>query len=188
MVTIAVLAIFVTIAAPGFEDLRERSAVRGASEGFVALLAQARFESARRNQPVSIAVSRDGDNWCAGAVLGAATSCDCFEKDPSASGYCALGQFPEQDANDALSGPTQARRGNRRTRLLATPDFGGDGVLTFDPKLGMLTQITDAGTIVLRSPSDGYDFRLAMTISPAGRTWACVPAGARALAGYKPCA
>lgn len=187
MITIAVLAIFVAIAAPTFEDLRERSAVRGASEGFVGLLAQARFESARRNQPVSVAIARDGDNWCAGAVLGAATGCDCFAKNPAAPTYCALGQFPAQDNNDARSGRDQAIEGNRRTRLLADPDFNGDGVLTFDPKLGMLTDIADAGTIVLRSPSNAYDFRLAMTISPAGRTWSCVPAGARPLPGYKAC-
>jgi type IV fimbrial biogenesis protein FimT len=187
MITIAVLAIFVAIAAPTFEDLRERSAVRGASEGFVGLLAQARFESARRNQPVSIAVTRDGTNWCAGAVLGAATSCDCFEKSPAASGFCALGQFPAQDNSDSRTGREQAIEGNRRTRLLADPDFNGDNVLTFDPKLGMLTDVADAGTLVLRSPTDTYDFRLAMTISPAGRTWSCVPTGARTLAGYKNC-
>jgi len=187
MVTIAVLAIFMAIAVPNFQDFRERAAVRGASEQFVALLAQARFESARRNQPVSVVVRQDGAAWCAGAVLGNATNCNCFLPDPTAAGYCALGQAPEQDSASSLSGVEQAVQGNKRTRLLAAPNFNGDGIVSFDPKLGMLNDAADAGVLVLRSPSDAFDYRLQLAITPAGRTWACVPAAARAVAGYRSC-
>lgn len=188
MVVIAILAIFLTIAAPSFQDFRERSAVRGASEQFVGLLAQARFESARRNRPVSVNVQRDGDIWCAGAIQGNATACDCFVSNPATAGYCALGQSPPQDSTrTTMTGRAQAQEGNRGVRLLAAPNFNGDGILTFDPKLGLLTDVDDAGTLVLRSPTDDYDFRLQLAISPAGRTWACVPSGARDLAGYKAC-
>jgi prepilin-type N-terminal cleavage/methylation domain-containing protein len=187
MVTIAILAIFLTIAAPTFQDFRERSAVRGASEQFVGLLAQARFEAARRNQPVSVVVQQDGDIWCAGAIQGNATNCDCFIINPATAGYCALGQSPQMDSGSSLTGREQATQGNRGVRLLAAPDFNGDGILTFDPKLGLLADVNDAGTLVLRSPTDDFDFRLQLAVTPAGRTWACVPSGARDLAGYQSC-
>ena len=187
LVTIAVLAIFLAIAVPSFQEFRERAAVRGASEQFVALLAQARFESARRNQPVSVVVRLDGAAWCAGAILGNATSCNCFLPNPADAGYCALGQSPELDSASALSGVEQAVQGNKRTRLLAAPNFNGDGILTFDPKLGLLADAADAGTLVLRSPTDAYDFRLQMAINAAGRTSACVPENGRAVAGYRSC-
>src|SRR5688500_20201981 len=79
MVTLAMLAILVALAAPAFSDFQERSAVRGATEQFVGLVAQARFEAAKRNRPVSVTVSRSGELWCRGALAGHATRGDCFE-------------------------------------------------------------------------------------------------------------
>lgn len=187
IVTVAVVAIFATIAIPSFQEFRERAAVRGASEQFIALLAQARFEAARRNLPVSVVVRQDGDAWCAGAILGNATNCNCFLPDQTAAGYCALGQAPEQDSASAVSGVEQAVQGNKRTRLLAAPNFNGDGIVTFDPKLGLLSDPADAGVLVLRSPTDAFDYRLQMAITAVGRTSACVPDGARAVAGYRSC-
>ena len=187
MVTLAMLAILVALAAPAFSDFQERSAVRGATEQFVGLIAQARFEAAKRNRPVSITMSRDGEIWCAGAIEGDATSCDCFQIDPAEATFCDLGQAPPIDTASATTGLEQVRFGNKGTRMPAAPSFNGDGTFTFDPKLGLLMNAADAGTITIHSPTSRYDYQLRLTISPAGRTWGCVPSGAKPVAGYRDC-
>ena len=189
MVTIAMVAILLALAAPAFTEFQERAAVRGATEQFVGLMAQARFEAAKRNRPVSITLAQDGDLWCAGAIEGNATVCDCFTKDRTNTAFCALGQSPMLDTASSATGQEQVRIGGKGTRLLESPAarFGGDATFTFDPKLGLLMNAADSGSITIRSPTDAHDYRLQLTVSPAGRTWGCVPAGSKPLPGYRDC-
>src|SRR5688500_13977588 len=113
MVTLAMLAILVALAAPAFSDFQERSAVRGATEQFVGLIAQARFEAAKRNRPVSVTVTRDGELWCGGAIEGDATTCNCFQVDPANAEFCDLGQAPPIDTSSSVTGVEQVRFGGK---------------------------------------------------------------------------
>ena len=76
----------------------------------------ARFEAAKRNRPVSVTVGRDGEIWCAGAIEGDATSCDCFQKDTSNASFCALGQSPPLDTASSVAALEQVRFGGKGTR------------------------------------------------------------------------
>lgn len=188
MVTLAMLAVLAALAAPAFSDFQERSALRGATEQFVGLVAQARFEAAKRNRPVSVTVARDGEVWCAGAIEGDATTCSCFQTDATDAAFCDLGQAPPIDTTSGVSGLAQVRAGSKGTRLTDDPNtFNGDGTFTFDPKLGLLMNAADSGSLTIHSPTARYDYQLRLTISPAGRTWGCVPSGAKPVAGYRDC-
>jgi len=66
MVTVAVLAILVTLAAPSFANLINSNRLVGAANDIVAALQVARMEAIRRGQSVVICPSTDGAS-CAGA-------------------------------------------------------------------------------------------------------------------------
>ena len=55
------------------------------------------------------------------------------------------------------------------------------------PGIGLLTNAADAGTITIQSPTAARNFSLQLTVSPAGRTWGCVPATAKPVPGYRTC-
>lgn len=66
MITVAVLAIVVTLAAPSFSDLINRNRLTGAANEIVGALQTARMEAVRRNASVVLCPSTDGAS-CSGA-------------------------------------------------------------------------------------------------------------------------
>jgi prepilin-type N-terminal cleavage/methylation domain-containing protein len=172
MVTLAVAAILVALAVPTYRDVRERSIVRGASGDLVALVTQAKFEAAKRNDYVTMSVRGSGSSWCIGLQIGT-TGCDC------STDTCNITQVNTSELNGA--------------RLLAAADFndpgGGKGTtdVTIDPRLGMLKDLGTGGSIVVRSPSDNWDFRVQFNLSSAAKTNLCSPSGGRSLSDYPSC-
>ena len=88
-ITIAVLAILITIAAPSFNQTIERRKLEGAAEELYAYLQFARSESIKRATDVMVSFENtSGTDWCYGLKVD--DDCDCEETDPTDSDYCAI--------------------------------------------------------------------------------------------------
>lgn len=74
MVTIVVLAILAALAAPTFNDMRDRARVRAAAEAIYSHVQFARSETLKQSRNLFVRVSA-GATWCVG--ISNATACDC---------------------------------------------------------------------------------------------------------------
>ncbi len=166
MITVIVLGVLISLAVPSFRDFQQRSITRGAVADVVAAIAQARLEAAKRNDFVTVSVRGSGAAWCVGVQQGT-TGCDCL------SATCNIETVP-----------TGALRG---ARLLAAANFNGDNDFTIDPRLGMLSDPADAGSITVRAPSDQWDFRIRVGVTPTAQTTLCSPTGGRTVSDYPSC-
>lgn len=179
MVTIAVLAILLMMALPSFSDFRARSAARGAAEQLVSAMNMAKFEAVKRDRLVKVVFARDGDRMCIGTALASGVgddiSCDCFT-----ANACDIARFPAEQAEW------------RRATWVGDPTMGnngtaGAGVVVIDPKLGLITEAGDAGSIVVNASNGDVNYRLSFDISALGRASVCVPSGSPGIAGYRSC-
>lgn len=166
MVTIAVLAILVTLAVPTFNDFRQRAALRGAAEQVVSFWGDARFEALRRDSLVKVGFQTSGGDICIGAATTTdpadSAVCDCFT-----AGACNVAAYP----------PLQSDWKKARVASAATLG-GGTGVAVIDPKRGALTEAGDVGRIRLQAPQGGMDYRLDVVIDRNGRAFTCEPSTA----------
>ena len=176
MVTIAVLSIILMAALPSFNEFRQRSALRGASDQIISFWANARFEALKRNSLVKVSMGTDNAKYCMGAAVTTDASdnskCDCFETNPSESNFCDVGRYPVDQAEW------------KRVRYLGTPSnligASKNGVVVIDPKRGGLTIPTSTGYWELASPAGGTDYRLRVNVDLFGRAVACEPSAASA--------
>jgi type IV fimbrial biogenesis protein FimT len=169
LVTISVVAIMLGLAVPTFSDVREKSIVRGAAGDLLALVTQAKLEAAKRNDFVTVSVRGSGSSWCVGLQTGL-TGCNC------ANTTCNVSQLGATAYNGA--------------RLLAAANFGGTPTTDFsiDPRMGMLRGMTGGGSLVVRSPSDGWDYRVQFTVTATAQASLCAPTGGKhSLSDYPPC-
>lgn len=174
MVTIAVLAILVTLAVPSFNDFRQRVALRGSAEQIVSFWGDARFEALRRDSRVKVGFNSNAGQLCLGAATTTNpadnTPCDCFT-----AGACNVAAYP----------PAQADWRGVRVASAATIG-GGSGLAVIDPKRGNLTEAGDAGRILLQAPNGDQDYRLDVVIDRNGRAQICEPSAAPSkLPGYQ---
>lgn len=170
MVAMAVLAILVGFALPSFRDFAERSWLRGVTDSVTQVIGTARTEAIKRNQLVRVEFQQPaGGGFCVGAATVASTSaagCDC------STAACPVAEYPANaDELESLV-------------LAATPSFGTDTAFVVDPATGMLSDVSDAGSVEFASPR-GYGVRL--SVNPMGRASLCTPSGTRALSGVDPC-
>jgi prepilin-type N-terminal cleavage/methylation domain-containing protein len=174
MVTVGVLSIILMAALPSFNEFRQRSALRGATDQIISFWANARFESLKRNALVKVSMGTDNANYCMGAAVTTEsdddTQCDCFQTNPASADFCDVGRYPVNQAEW------------KRIRYLGAPDdlIGDDGVVIIDPKRGGLTIPTSAGYWELASPAGGVDYRLRVNVDLFGRAVACEPSAASA--------
>lgn len=167
MVTIAVLSVILMAALPSFNEFRQRSALRGASDQIVSFWTNARFEALKRNSLVKVSMSLSGNSYCLGAEVATSrtdsTKCNCF------TNTCTIGNYPSSQAEW------------KRVRLLTDPNTtigNGNGVVVIDPKRAALASSNQAGYWDLASPTDGPDYRLRVNIDQFGRAVMCEPAAA----------
>jgi len=74
MITIALVAILLSFAGPGFVELIRRNQVRSITDDFYTAYNTARSEAVKRNQQVTVCASSDGascdaDNWDSGWLM-----------------------------------------------------------------------------------------------------------------------
>lgn len=175
VVTIAVLAILVTLAAPSFSEFRERQALRGVADNIVATIGLAKEEAVKRDSWVRIDFKPFGtDGVCLGAVTvttAAGSGCDCA----AAAATCTVAVFPE------------LANGLKQVQL--SPDsikFGAAGTgFVIDPKTATMADLGNAGGVQLVTQR-GY--RAAVQVNALARPTVCTPTGAeKSLPGVAAC-
>lgn len=167
VVTIAVLAILVTLASPSLTDFAERQAIKGAAESIVGVIAQAKEEAVKRDKPVRVEFTAWGAGVCAGAIEGSSTACDCSQN------TCPLASSAESE------------RDLKRIKLASAPAFGGGTFFVIDPKTGTLLDPGATGSLQL-STAGGYTVQV--SVNALARPAICVPSGNKVLPGVQPCA
>jgi len=174
MITLGVLAILITVAVPSFMDYFDRSAVRGAADGVISLISDARAEAVKNDLDVNIAMTGSGGAWCMGANAAAApsggnpaagaTACDCSDTSQCfVSGQhlvLAGTEYPGVQAGAAIA------------------------AMTFDSRLGVVSPLS-ARSLTLTSPRGKYD--LAVQVNPLGQARLCVPLNKPSIVGVPSC-
>ena len=178
MVAVLVFVILAALAVPSFTTYFEKSRVRGAADGVVTAIAQARQVAVKYDRNVSLATAGSGTAWCIGAKeaatpaagdqAAAAAACDCS----SAPGQCTVDG--QQLVVSSSAFPNVAISSNAST-------------LTFDGRLGLRSDGSvgnaDESSFDLTAPS-GL-FAVTVKISPLGTTSVCNKTGN--ILGYPAC-
>jgi type IV fimbrial biogenesis protein FimT len=173
MVSIALVAISAALALPSYQNMLEKRQLTSGVEQIAAFMNAAQLEAVRRNEPITIHYDRtDDDDWCVGAVVGAA-ACDCAEDDAGQADYCAI---------DGVH------------RVLNNADFGdsdlmhkmdGNSSFTYDPVRGILLNTADAMSMELHS-EDG-DYQLNIIVNATGEVSTCSKDSDHKIPGYPLC-
>ena len=177
MITIAVLVVLMTLAAPSFLDLFDRNRVRGAGDAVISLISNARAEAIKADLDVSVAMTGSGTTWCIGShaatppsggnPAGVADPCDCT--DPADASACLVGgqrSAIEVGAHPDVSvGPLPA-------------------AFTFDSTLGAIVPL-GARQVTLTSPSGKYD--IVIEVNTLGQARLCTPAGKPSMSAVASC-
>ncbi|WP_372922084.1 GspH/FimT family pseudopilin [Roseovarius sp.] len=87
MITIAVLVILVTLAAPAF-NLAEQRRLVGAAESALDQVQTARTEAIKQGRDIYFVSEGDGANWCHG--ISDTSGCSCTQTDPDEADACAI--------------------------------------------------------------------------------------------------
>ena len=141
LVSIAVLAVLTSLAAPSFTSYIDRTRLTTAVDALNADLQLARSEALRTNQTVGINF-QTGSAWCYGAVLGS-TSCDCSVSSAGA-GYCDYKRVTASSASSVT---------------MSSSTFAS-GTTSFDTGRGFLTS---AGSVTLTS-TQGKQARVSLSL------------------------
>jgi len=174
MVTIGVLAILAVAGIPSFLDYFDRSAVRGAADGVISLISDARAEAVKNDLDVNIAMTGSGNAWCVGANAASAPS----------------GGFPAQGATACDCSDSSQCFVSGQHLVFAATDFPGVQAgssmtaMTFDSRLGIVSPLASR-SLTLTSPRGKYD--LAVQVNPLGQARLCVPASKPSIAGVPSC-
>ena len=177
MVTLSVLAIVLVASVPSFIDFFDKNRVRGAADGVISLISNARAEAVKTGLDVNIAMTGSGTSWCLGAngatppsggnPAVAAAPCDCT--DPADLSQCLVGG--QRSAVERGAYPD--------VRIGALP-----AAMNFDSKLGTIVPL-GTRAVTLTSPHEKYD--LAIQVNPLGQARLCVPPGSPPIPGVLAC-
>jgi type IV fimbrial biogenesis protein FimT len=181
LVVLAVLGISITLAVPSWGLVSQKRSLTNATEQVAAFLAIAQTEAQKRNQPVSLAFNRAGDqDWCVGKTMGQKI-CDCMETDPDVPAqYCTIDGTLSSLGSDSLSSLKLIEAKDTQPTLTS-----GDSFITFDPVRGILQPVGDK--LQLTFESTGGDYQLRLSISPTGLLKICNPEGTAMVGGYAKC-
>jgi Tfp pilus assembly protein FimT len=174
MATLGVLAILVVAAVPSFLDYFDRSAVRGAADGVISLISDARAEAVKNDLDVNIAMAGSAGAWCMGANAATAPS----------------GGNPSPGATACDCSDTSQCFVSGQHLVLAAADYPGVQVgpliaaMTFDRQLGVVSPLASR-SLTMTSPRGKYD--LAVQVNPLGQARLCVPASKPSIAGVPSC-
>lgn len=175
MVTIAVVAVLLTLAVPSFNDFFEKARLRAAVDATQSLLAQARQEAVKTNRDVVFSFGGAAGAWCVGANMAgaprtalspvpAAAACDC-----TAPSGCLVSGQPLTIDSTSFRDVTVSSQAMRAT---------------IDGRQGTLSALAN-GSVVFGSGTDRYQLRL--DLSQLGQSRACSPAGKRPMPGFAAC-
>jgi type IV fimbrial biogenesis protein FimT len=177
MVTLAVVAILLVASVPSFIDFFDKTRVRGAADGVISLISNARAEAVKTDLNVSVAMVGSGSSWCVGAnaatppsggnPAGDALPCDCT--DPADVSQCRVAG--QRSAVEVGTYPD--------VRVGALP-----AALTFNSNLGAIEPL-GTRSVTLTSPNGTFD--LAVEVNALGQARLCVPTGKPSITGVSAC-
>ena len=153
LITLAILAILVAIAAPSFFGLIERRKLHGAGENLFADLMFAKTEAIKRNEPIQISFTGTGATWCYGMAI---VACDCTAAD------CTIDGVLKVTNQDDFPG------------VLVEADstfITGGGSTSFTPLRGA----ANGGNLQFKVPSSGAE--VGVVVSSFGRVKFCSDTG-----------
>ena len=178
-IVLAVIGVAITLAVPSWEQITQKRRLTNATVQVASLLLVAQSEAQKRNQEVSLAFNRAGNqSWCVGAVVGP-SGCDCTETNPASAQYCAIDGAPHRIEAASF----------QSLNLVEASDSqpgSGDSYITYDPIRGILQPSGDKLEFAFES-ANGH-FRLRLVIGPTGLLTICNPDAAKQVAGYAACA
>jgi len=176
MISMAVLAGILATAVPNYSKFTAKRRTAGAVETLHAYIENAKMESIKRNQPVTVRFRNtyDGSKWCFGTTLGT-TACNCVTTDTTSADHCDIDGI---DSKLWYSDFGNIEMGNIDTFA------GGNKEFTFDPARGMLSNPADSGSFELVSSNN--DYKVTISINGMGRIRMCTDSSHK-LVGYKTC-
>ncbi|HVR80737.1 MAG TPA: prepilin-type N-terminal cleavage/methylation domain-containing protein [Luteimonas sp.] len=184
MVTLAVMAIVLVAAVPSFVDFFDKNRVRGAADGVISVISNARAESVKNDLDVNLAFTGSGTAWCLGANAALA---------PGATGGPPFGSPAPGATACTCTDPTSTTQcrvsGQRSAVEVAAYPGVAIGALPaatiFDGKLGAISPL-GVRNVTLTSPKGKYD--LTVEVNALGQARLCVPTGKPSIAGIAACA
>ena len=176
VISMAVLAVILATAVPNYSKFTSKRRTAGAVETLHAYIENAKMESIKRNQPVTVRFRNtyDGAKWCFGTTLGN-TACNCARTDTAAADHCDIDGL---DTKLWYSDFGSIDIGNINTFA------GGEKAFTFDPARGMLSNPADSGSFELVSAD--ADYKVTISVNGLGRIQMCTDS-THSLVGYKKC-
>jgi type IV fimbrial biogenesis protein FimT len=160
-VTVTLVAIAVSTAVPGFQDLVARKRLEGVATQLATDLQTVRTEAVARNEPLRISFHADPAGSCYVIHTGAKALCSC------------TGPAPATCAGDAEQIRTVWLPVSQRVAVQASA-----GSILFDPLHGTSTPAGTARVI-------GTQGAIHHVVNVMGRVRSCSPEGL--LPGYRPC-
>jgi type IV fimbrial biogenesis protein FimT len=178
IVVITIIAIAISLSVPSWDVVSQKRKLTNATEQVAALLVVAQSEAQKRNQAVSLAFNRSGNqSWCIGAVL-SPNGCDCAEADVASTQFCTIDGTSNRITANSFSSLNLIE-------AMDTRPGTGDSYITFDPVRGILQPAGDK--LQLTFESGGGHYQLRLIIGPTGLLRICNPETDKAVAGYSAC-
>lgn len=170
VISLATATILLGLATPSFSDFMNKRKVAGAADQIASFFESTKMIAVKRNEFTTITFKKaeNGPAWCIGAVIGNATECDCWAEDP----VCLIDGSPM-----VLSDESFAEFEDIETSF-------ADGMLTFDPIRGILTDPTDLVAMDIAHAVE--DYQVTVQVNATGGVTRCTPSDKR-LVGYKTC-
>lgn len=162
MISIAIVAILLSITIPSFNDFFEKNRVKRAAEEVYGLVTKARADSVIHDSDMSLSVS-GGANWCVGYATTAGCAC---------GGATCVVSVGGVDVTQVVSSL------NFRDISIAG-DFGGGS--TFNGVKGT----ADPGSVTLSSADNRW--KLSVAVSRVGRVRICAHTDSVTTMGYTAC-
>lgn len=158
MVTVAVLAILLTIGIPSFQGTLDKRRLTGAAEQLYADLQYARTEAIKRNARVFVSFTT-GTNWCYGMATTAACDCtaanscqlDGVNKVVSSQGYRGVSLAETFDGADTHFDPRHGASDNGK----ATFSSSSGSIEVIVGNLGRVRICSDSSNLAQYKPSSG---------------------------------
>lgn len=168
LITVVILGVLVSLAAPPMFSTLESRKLKGAAEKAFADFQFVKTEAIKRNQFVRLDFTGfgSGNDWCYGFKVNA--DCDCTETDPSQADFCEIDGIKRVVNQDDYDGSV----------TLSNSSVPFAGVASFNPMRGTTTP----GSIEFELSSGA---KIKVIVSLLGRVRMCSSSGSNG--GYRAC-
>jgi len=177
LITVVILGVLVSLAAPSMYQVLEGRKLKGATENLFADLMFAKTETIKRNTKVALSFGTSGADWCYG--LSVATDCDCTNallSTPTAT-TCTVDGIEKVVTNEAY--------GNTAISAGFAGNPGGDPEAAgFEPLRGFSQYIASSSYANGSATFSNNGREAVVMISTLGRVRICSDTG---FGGYSSC-